>query len=160
MSAPWLTYARSYIGQKEIPGLKHNSVIVNFFKRIKRGGIKADEVPWCAAFVGACLEEAGYVSTRFESARSYLEWGSALGRPCYGCIVVFARNGGGHVGFAVGRDLKGRLLILGGNQGDQVSVAPFDPNRVIGYRWPKGAPYEYIALPETTCDAASSTQEA
>jgi hypothetical protein len=27
-------------------------------------------------------------------------------------------------------------MVLGGNQGNSVNVAPFDPKRVLGYRWP------------------------
>ena len=53
-----------------------------------------------------------------------------------GAIVVFQRAGGGHVGFLVGRDERGRLMILGGNQANAVTIAPFDPERVLGYRWP------------------------
>lgn len=43
--------------------------------------------------------------------------------PELGCIVVFTRQGGGHVGFAVGRDKFGNLLILGGNQSDAMTIA-------------------------------------
>jgi hypothetical protein len=27
-------------------------------------------------------------------------------------------------------------MVLGGNQGDKVSIAAFPLNRVLGYRWP------------------------
>ena len=53
-----------------------------------------------------------------------------LQAPTVGCVVVFEREGGGHVGLVVGADTKGRLLVLGGNQGDAVSIAPFDRSRV------------------------------
>jgi hypothetical protein len=53
-----------------------------------------------------------------------------------GCIVVFTREGGGHVGFVVGQDQQGNLLVLGGNQGDAVNVKAFPLARVSGYRWP------------------------
>jgi hypothetical protein len=29
-------------------------------------------------------------------------------------------------------------MVLGGNQGNAVTVAPFDRARVLGYRWPPG----------------------
>jgi hypothetical protein len=38
----------------------------------------------------------------------------------------------------VGNDEAGRLMVLGGNQGNAVTVAPFDRARVLGYRWPSG----------------------
>ncbi len=59
------------------------------------------------------LERVGIRSSRFESAKSYLTWGEALDTPAYGCIAVFTRVGGGHVGFVVGRRANGDLLILG-----------------------------------------------
>jgi uncharacterized protein (TIGR02594 family) len=134
----WVEIARSLIGLKEVAGSQHSPEILKFWRDIRRGGIKDDETPWCAAFVGACLERAGIQSSRFESAKSYLQWGTALKEPCLGCIVVFTRDGGGHVGFVVGKDSAGRLLVLGGNQSDAVNVKAFPLARVSGYRWPAG----------------------
>lgn len=127
--------AKSLIGISEIKGAKHHPEILQFWRDIKRGGIKDDETPWCAAFVGACLERAGIKSSRFESAKSYLEWGEKLNAPAVGCVVVFTRTGGGHVGFVIGQDAKGNLQVLGGNQSDQVNVRTFGRDRVTGYRW-------------------------
>lgn len=135
---PWLVEAYRHIGTREIPGVKHEPKILQWWKAIKRGGIKDDETPWCAAFVGACLEAAGITSTRFESARSYENWGTPLAEPVQGCIVTFTRMGGGHVGFVVGQDGSGNLLVLGGNQGNAVNVKAFLRSRATAYRWPVG----------------------
>lgn len=137
---PWIAEARRNIGTREIKGPKHEPKILAWWKAIKRAGIKDDETPWCAAFVGGCLEAAGIVSSRFESAKSYESWGAPLSAPAYGCVVVFSRDGGGHVGFVVGRDERGGLLVLGGNQGDAVNIKSFDRSRVTAYRWPQGVP--------------------
>lgn len=133
---PWVDEARKFIGLAEVKGAQHNPEILQMWRDIKRGGIKDDETPWCAAFVGAMLERVGIRSSRFESAKSYLDWGQHLALPVPGCIVVFTRQGGGHVGFAVGRDAAGNLLILGGNQSDAVNIRAFPVSRVSGYRWP------------------------
>lgn len=135
-AAPWVVIARDFVGLHETKGAEHNPEILRMWQDIKRGGIKDDETPWCAAFAGAMLERAGVRSSRFESAKSYLTWGVRLDGPAPGCIVVFSRDGGGHVGFVVGQDTDGNLLVLGGNQGDQVSVKTFPRSRVTGYRWP------------------------
>ena len=132
----WLAIARPLVGLHEVKGAEHSPEILGMWRAIKRSGIQDDETPWCAAFVGACLERAGIRSSRFESAASYLKWGVRLDGPAHGCIVVFSRDGGGHVGFVVGVDASGNLLVLGGNQGDQVSVKAFPTTRVTGYRWP------------------------
>lgn len=136
-----MTEARTHVGLREIPGVNHHPLIVSWWKAIKRGGIKDDETPWCAAFVGAMLERVGIVSSRFESARSYLTWGRPLQRGALGCIVVLGRGGGlGHVGFLAGVDSRGWLMLLGGNQDNRVSIAPFNPERVLGLRWPAAVP--------------------
>lgn len=136
----WLEEARKYLGVREIKGQVHESAIVRFWKAIRMGGIKDDETPWCAAFVGAMLENVGLMSARSGTARDYLQWGVDLDYPVVGCIVVFERGSGGHVGFLVGHDEHWRLMIFGGNQGDAVSIAPFELGRVLGYRWPTPIP--------------------
>jgi len=155
----WIAEARKHIGTREIPGEKHEPKILQWWRLIKRSGIKTDEVPWCAAFAGGCLEAVGIVSSRFESAKSYLAWGMPLSNPTYGCIVVFSRDGGGHVGFVVGRDAKDRLMVLGGNQGNMVSIAPFERSRVTGYRWPASVVLQMQPLPLIVSGADSSRNE-
>ncbi len=154
----WLGEARKHLGVREIPGVNHHPLIVQMWKTIKRGGIKDDETPWCAAFVGFCLENVGIVSSRFESARSYLSWGQAIDRPVHGCIVVLGRAGGGHVAFLAGVNRDQDLLLLGGNQGNAVSIASFPRARALGYRWPLAVPLPGHQL--TVGEAAASTSEA
>lgn len=158
MELSWIAEARKNIGEFEIKGPKHNPKIVQWWKDIKRGGIKDDETPWCAAFVGAMLEHVGIRSSRFESAKSYLDWGDKLTSPHYGCIVVFTRTGGGHVGFVVGQAPNGDLLVLGGNQSDAVNIRAFSKDRVSGYRWPTGVAIDTRPLP--TSVAGRSVNEA
>lgn len=153
----WLQLARGQIGLREVKGGQHAPEIVQFWKDIKRSGIKDDETPWCAAFVGAMLERAGIRSSRFESAKSYLQWGVLVAEPCLGCIVVFTRDGGGHVGFVVGIDKAGNLLVLGGNQGDAVSIKAFPRDRVSGYRMPSTA-FEHTPLAVLTSAEMSSSE--
>ena len=64
------------------------------------------------------------------------------------------------MGFVVGRDPRARLLVLGGNQRDAVNISPFDTARVLGYRWPPGAPIVTTPPPLIDSSAASSTHEA
>lgn len=100
----------------------------------------ADSVPWCGVFVGACLDEVGIVSPLFAvRAKSWATWGVNL-RPerlAPGAVLVFERPGGGHVGFYVGEDWEA-YHVLGGNQGDSVTVARIEKARCVARRWPAG----------------------
>lgn len=103
--------------------------------------MKHDSVPGCAAFVGAMLKRAGLEPSGSLAARSYLKWGKALKAPRQGCIAVFSRGRSswqGHVAFFV-REEGGRLVCLGGNQSDRVSLAPYPKSRLLGLRWPHQA---------------------
>ncbi len=157
----WLAAARRNIGQAEVPGSKHNPLILRWWKAI-RAPFVDDETPWCAAFVGGLLEEQGIQSSRAASARSYLQWGQPLVMPALGAVAVFARPPSpwtGHVGFVNGVTPEGNLLILGGNQGNRVRVDPFSEDRLLGLRWPLGVPLPDPALLPVAAGGALSTNE-
>lgn len=154
----WVSTARQLIGLDEVAGKEHAPEILQMWKDIKRGGIKDDETPWCAAFVGAMLERSGIKSSRYESAKSYLSWGVKIDQPMHGCVVVFEREGGGHVGFVVGKTANDDLLVLGGNQGNEVNIKAFPRSRVVGYRWPEGMSLGILTLAVGT--ASTSRGEA
>lgn len=163
MEPRWITHARRLIGVKQLPGPRHEARIVRMWEAIK-APFRDDETAWCAAFVGSVLEEVGITSTRSAAARSYTQWGVACAQRL-GAVVVFSRppsTWSGHVGFLVGRDPRGRLMVLGGNQGDAVNIAPFDTTRVLAYRWPLNElfPTSAVDLPIIASAAKSSTNEA
>jgi len=146
----WTQEGLKYLGQREIPGVQHSGFVLSLWRAIKRGGIKDDETPWCSAYVGAMLEAVGIVSTRFEGAKSYLDYGIRLDKPYPGCIAVIERPGGWHVGFVLGMATNARpgdpaLALLGGNQGNAVSVISVPLSSIKALRWPPRQP-----LPSTT----------
>ncbi len=58
--------------------------------------------------------------------------------PDYGAVGVISYGGGkGHVGFAVGRQGNG-ILLLDGNQSDQVKVSPFSRFKFAAFTFPSG----------------------
>jgi uncharacterized protein (TIGR02594 family) len=142
MSNPdWLHLARRHLGLRETPGVATTPLIRRWLIEL-RAWWQDDETPWCGTFCAAVMREAGLpLPKAWYRARAWLDWGQPLPRDLLGCIVVFDRAGGGHVGFVVGRNILGQLLVLGGNQGNQVSIAAFHTGRVLGYRWPPGVPY-------------------
>lgn len=132
----WFAIAHGELGVHEIVGPQHNQRVVGYFDAIGHSSVRDDETPWCAAFVGACLERAGIPSTKSAWARDYLKWGVTTTSPQPGTIVVLDRgNGYGHVGFFVKRDRE-HVWLLGGNQNNEVNITSFPVSRVLGYRNP------------------------
>lgn len=137
MKPAWIVEAEKFIGQKELTGKNDHPLLTKAWKSFGLSWLIGQ--PYCGLFVGHCLREANqFVPKLLYRAKTFSSYGEKIDFPCYGCIVVFNRKGGGHVGFVVGKDHKGRLLVLGANQSNMVSVAPFEMTRVLGYRIPKG----------------------
>jgi uncharacterized protein (TIGR02594 family) len=107
---------------------------------LKNGGVNLDPATtaWCAAFVNATLKQGGMEGTGSNMARSFLEWGQGVDDPRKGDLAVFTRgdpNGPfGHVGFFDGYNEDGTIRVLGGNQGDSVSIANYSPDTLLGFR--------------------------
>jgi uncharacterized protein (TIGR02594 family) len=153
----WLVEARKHIGLQEIPGKKTTPVIARWLREL-RAWWTDDETPWCGVFVAACVEAAGIKKPKnWFRAKAWLEFGTSIETPVPGCIAVFERRGGGHVGFVVGVDERRRLMVLGGNQGNTVSIAPFHRYRVLGYRWPEVGEVPSGVLPLIASNGAEAS---
>jgi uncharacterized protein (TIGR02594 family) len=138
-----ITVARKYIGTTEAPGHKDNNVIIGWAKRI--GGWIAsyyvrDSIAWCGLFVGyVAVASKKPFNGKMLSARSWSKWGTARrGPPMLGDVLVFWRGRPdgwkGHVGLYVAED-SDAYHVLGGNQGDKVSIVRISKSRLIGARF-------------------------
>lgn len=142
----WMEIAWAQVGVAETSGPQATPEIVAYFRDAGRPDVTSDETAWCAAAYGAILARAGIKIAlppeRRLLARAYLDHGTPLDGPRMGCGVILRRPAGGptagHVGFVTGWDEE-RVHVLGGNQGDKVSVAPFPRADVLGWRWPAPA---------------------
>ena len=137
--AAWLDEAKKWLGTKEYPGAPSNPVIMKWATRVGRYlGIRydGDHVPWCGLFATYCVVEAGLTPPSISvRASEWAKWGVALDRPTPGAILVFSREGGGHVGFYVSEDADA-YHVLGGNQSDKVCLTRIAKNRCTAIRWP------------------------
>lgn len=137
----WMKTARESVGLKEVAGPKHNTKIQSWLAKLGAWW-KDDETPWCGTFVAHCLRENGLpVPQHWYRALAWKDYGSNL-RPthvCEGAILVFAREGGGHVGFYAGED-KFYFHVLGGNQSNAVNIMKIAKARCVAIRWPAGVP--------------------
>ena len=99
-----------------------------------------DVTPWCAAFINWCLSQVAAPRLGYATAISWLRYGIPLAHPAYGCVVIVkpstsTRSTTGHVAFFVEQQ-GSRLVLLGGNQSNQVKRSRFEKKNVLGYRWP------------------------
>jgi uncharacterized protein (TIGR02594 family) len=142
VEVPWFRIARQEIGISEFPGPADNPRIVEYHQATSLRAAD-DEVAWCSAFMNWVMKQAGINGTGSAAARSWLNWGDTLSAPRMGCIVVFRRGtdpSQGHVAIFVRR--SGAFLeVLGGNQSNQVKVAPYPADNVLSYRWPREIPH-------------------
>jgi len=137
----WMKTARESVGLAEIVGPKHNTKIQAWLSKLGAWW-KDDETPWCGTFVAHCLREAGHpIPKHWYRALAWKDYGSNLDPrfACDGAILVFSRQGGGHVGFYVGEDMQ-YYSVLGGNQKNAVTVMRIAKDRCVAIRWPKGVP--------------------
>ena len=131
--------AFSQYGIKEIKGSEDNPEVLKYFDAMGFDGKKLkDETAWCAAFANYCTSMAfntEYTGTL--KARDWLSVGVPVSSPRFGDVVVLWRESKsswkGHVGFFINQD-KDHVYLLGGNQGNQVCIAPYDNYRILGYR--------------------------
>lgn len=142
----WMIEARARIGEREIPGPRHNRWIADGWARLGAPWFNDDETPWCGFFVAHCLDWAGLPYPRlFPRALSFSDWGQAC-PAAVGAVVTFQRPGGGHVGFLVGED-RLNYYVLGGNQSNMVNIQPIAKSRRVAIRWPNGVPLPKAGLP-------------
>lgn len=129
--------AREKIGEHEEPKEKDNPFILECFLHTTYHA-RHDEIPWCAAFVGWCLDKAGVGGTKNAAATSYLGWGE----PCElapGCIVIFRwESGNHHVAFCDKIIDIDTVACVGGNQKDAVRVSNYGRKHILRCRMPHG----------------------
>lgn len=160
---PWMAEAKKVLGRHEA---RDNGFLSKWLKSDGKTLGDPAKLPWCGDFVETCLRLAlpGEVFSGALKDNPYwaLNW-AGLGdeiAPTYGAVVVFGRNGGGHVGFLVGQD-DDNFHVLGGNQKNTVCIARLAKKRKVAVRWPSTFPRPITPrLPRLKPDGEPSTDEA
>jgi uncharacterized protein (TIGR02594 family) len=118
----------------EIVGNENNPTILGWADEIGVGSLyDADSIPWCGLFIGVVAKRAGKeLPTNPLWAHDWALWGEPC-LPALGCVLVFSRESGGHVGLYVGED-ETCYHVLGGNQSDCVCVRRLDKHRLLAAR--------------------------
>lgn len=131
--------AQRFVGEvRELPGVQHHPAIQWAHMLCGLGADQADEVPWCSAWLNLIAWLLQLPRSKSAAARSWLDVGEVItlkqARPGYD-IVILKRGTNpaqGHVGLFAGLDRS--VHLLGGNQGNTVSIAAFPIEDVLGVR--------------------------
>jgi len=137
-SSSILDSAKMDMGVREVKGAGNNARVSEYHLNTSAGD-STDEVPWCSSFVNFHVKKAGYKGTNSKAAKSWATWGLGINSPRVGCIAVKARKGGNHVGIVASVDFaKGRLGLLGGNQGNfgEVKISSYPIGVFTNFRIP------------------------
>lgn len=144
MTPIWFSVAAAFVGLREITGPQSSPVILRW---VRDTGAPSwydnDDKPWCALFLNrlllACQLPMSGKNFDLLRAKSFETYGRALTMPAVGAILVFTRDGGGHVGLYVGEN-EHAYLVRAGNQGNAVSETWIAKERLSAIRWPDGVP--------------------
>lgn len=132
--------AQRFVGEvQELPGAQQHPAIQWAHMLCGLGPDQPDEVPWCSSFVNAIAWVLNLPRSKSAAARSWLNVGQVirLSEATPGADVVILRRGAnpaqGHVGFYAAHDSQ-HVHLLGGNQGNTISIAAFPISDVVGVR--------------------------
>jgi len=162
----WVIEGLNWLNLREAPGAADNPVILEWAR--EEGGEIArdythDDIPWCSLFANMVLTKVEIKGTETLWALDWDKWGQKLPGPSVGAFAPMKREGGGHIAIVVGRDARGNLMCLGGNQSDSVSIIPFPAYRPLSFRWPLGVSLplktDIQSLPLMGSDGRVSTKE-
>lgn len=125
------------MGISEIPGQKSNTAIIQWAKQLGLHHVYVnDDVAWCGLFIAYVVKQTGREPIKYPLwARNWAKWGVEADRPKLGDILVFSRGSGGHVGIYIAED-KEAYHVLGGNQGNTVSISRISKSRLLAARRP------------------------
>lgn len=140
--------AQRFVGEVlERPGKLDHPLVQWWLSRCGFSLDTPDETPWCSAFVNGICWDLRLPRSKSAAARSWLAIGKPVAlidaRPGYDVVIIKRGTGTqpgpeviaaqGHVGFFAGLEGK-NILILGGNQNNAITVAPFAVSRLLGVR--------------------------
>ena len=131
-----LVEALALYGTRETAGAANNPTILAWAKETGLDrDYRSDDVAWCGLFVATVFKRAGFEPVKAPLwARNWAAFGTKADKASLGDVLVFERaGGGGHVGLYVGEDASA-YHVLGGNQGDAVSIVRVAKSRCLAVR--------------------------
>ncbi|PVZ79395.1 hypothetical protein C9426_33715 [Serratia sp. S1B] len=156
IQAPWmkvaLEEAKRWAGKTEV--IITESVNYHQIVGVHFDSLIGDDKPWCASFINYCLITSVPRYPKCISPADSLAFSTdrnnfkRISAPVFGAIAVYTRPGGGHCSLVYGLSSarNGNIIVLGGNQSDQINFVDRSTRRLVGYFVP--IQYEQQALRE------------
>lgn len=143
---PWMAEMHRRMGLHEIT---HKAKLIEFLKIGKFLG-DPSKLPWCGDMVESCIAKvlpAEVLPANPFWAQAWTTFGINAQSPLVGSIGVIRWSASsGHVGFVAGVE-GSKIVLLGGNQSNAITLASFPREKFIAFRWPKTFPVKaYPAL--------------
>jgi len=129
----------SNYGLHEVAGSKSNPFIIKMGKEL---GVDIEDdstFAWCSLALSYFAKRNNYEYNKQFNARGWLKIDKPIIvlKPSVGDIVVLWRvspdSWEGHVGIFINWD-ETNVWVLGGNQGNMISIAPYKRERILGFR--------------------------
>lgn len=164
LTPPWYDLMDSY-RRAGIDEVGDRATIADWASELGIRDFDARATPWCGLAVAHCIaatlaEEP--LPNNPLGARNFLSFGRACA-PQRAAVLVFwrgARTGwSGHVGLYAGEDAAA-YHVLGGNQGNAVTIARIGRDRLLAARWPATAPFLATGRVDSAGVGALSKDEA
>lgn len=131
-------------GVAEVVGKGSNATIIGWRDELNQNGVRIagysdDDIPWCGLFAAVVVFRRARVAAEVVKdslwALNWASYGVKSPKASLGDVLVFKRPSGGHVGFYIAEDAA-CYHVLGGNQGNRVSVTRIAKNRCVAVRRP------------------------
>lgn len=134
-----IEWLEAYKGVKEVPGDANNPLILELARIQGLSHITADAQNWCGVALGfAVLGAGGIPPANYTIASNWRTWGAPVFKPIRGDVCVIKGPNpddfiGWHVGLYV-TDTDDSVILLGGNQVDEIREFPYAKSRVDSFR--------------------------
>lgn len=138
---PWMAEMHRRLGLHE----KRDNASLSHWLRIGKFLGNPAKLPWCGDAIETCVVKTlpnEPVPTNPFWAQAWKGFGVDAKGPKVGAIGVIRWSArAGHVGIVAGYDSdRRRVLLLGGNQSDAITLSWFPLSRFIAFRWPRSFP--------------------
>jgi uncharacterized protein (TIGR02594 family) len=148
---PWVAEAKKHVGLQEV---RDKAKLMAYFAT---ANLHYDPVqtPWCGIGLAAIFHNSlpkQPMPPNPAWAQNWLKFGVPC-TPQVGAVLVFVRNGGGHVTICLGQ-YQGDFVCLGCNQDNSINISLKSRKNLLGARWAD----RYGPVPNATLPTLADAQ--